>query len=275
MLQVFSFKNCYRYGFNGQEKVNEVAGVGNHTTALYGEYDPRTAGRWNLDPKPNPSVSPYSMFGGNPIANRDVLLDTPIVSGTASQVRKFESQINRNSPTQFKVNSKGRLLVDGKVNNKGVEGKNSGELSELINNSVKSTKNTYFNLVENDNEVFGDSYKNGTYDVGDIEKFGVFKEFQAAVIGHIFSERSAAPDYKSPKNDMTDFPKYHDIGKMYESLIRQDYLGENSGLYRGETQGPIMLGMFKYSGFDYGGTRYTIFSLPSGTILGVTKTSTK
>lgn len=32
----------YRYGFNGQEKVDEIAGQGNHYTAEFWEYDSRT-----------------------------------------------------------------------------------------------------------------------------------------------------------------------------------------------------------------------------------------
>ena len=69
-------KKGYRYGFNGQEKVDEVAGEGNHNTALFWEYDTRTARRWNQDPKPNPSISNYACFAGNPIMFSDVLGDT-------------------------------------------------------------------------------------------------------------------------------------------------------------------------------------------------------
>ncbi len=66
----------YRFGFNGQEKDNEIAGLGNHNTALFWQYDTRTGRRWNLDPKPNVSVSLYSPFGLNPVKNSDVLGDT-------------------------------------------------------------------------------------------------------------------------------------------------------------------------------------------------------
>lgn len=41
---------AYPFGFNGQEKVNEIADVGNHTTALHWEYDTRLGRRWNLEP---------------------------------------------------------------------------------------------------------------------------------------------------------------------------------------------------------------------------------
>jgi hypothetical protein len=67
----------YRYGFNGQEKTDEISGSGNHNTALFWEYDTRLGRRWNRDPKPNPSVSDYACFNNNPIWNTDVLGDKP------------------------------------------------------------------------------------------------------------------------------------------------------------------------------------------------------
>ncbi|MDW8418610.1 MAG: hypothetical protein RML37_04260 [Chitinophagales bacterium] len=57
----------YRRGFNGQEKENEIAGVGNHNTAQFWEYDTRLRRRWNVDPKPIPSISYYAIFANNPI----------------------------------------------------------------------------------------------------------------------------------------------------------------------------------------------------------------
>jgi len=66
----------YRYGFNGQEKSDEVKGSGNSYTAEFWEYDPRSAIRWNVDPKPSTSISPYGTFSGNPILYPDVLGDS-------------------------------------------------------------------------------------------------------------------------------------------------------------------------------------------------------
>jgi hypothetical protein len=80
---LYAPKKCidgYPFGFNGQEKVNEVAGIGNWNTAEFGEYNTRTGIRANLDPKPNPSMSPYAVFSGNPIMFSDALLDSPYVS---------------------------------------------------------------------------------------------------------------------------------------------------------------------------------------------------
>jgi hypothetical protein len=72
----FFSSDLYRYGFNGQEKSDEIAGTGNHTTAQFWEYDTRTGRRWNLDPKPSVGISEYSAFGNNPVFNSDPQGDT-------------------------------------------------------------------------------------------------------------------------------------------------------------------------------------------------------
>jgi hypothetical protein len=59
--------NGYRFGFNGQEKEDDIYGEGNTYSAEYWMYDSRLGRRWNLDPKPHPSISLYSCFSSNPI----------------------------------------------------------------------------------------------------------------------------------------------------------------------------------------------------------------
>ncbi|PKR79463.1 hypothetical protein CW751_14975, partial [Brumimicrobium salinarum] len=60
--------DAYRYGAaNGQEKVDEISGEGNHYTAEFWEYDPRIARRWNPDPIVKHHESPYAVFANNPI----------------------------------------------------------------------------------------------------------------------------------------------------------------------------------------------------------------
>ena len=71
-----------RFGFNGQEKVDEISGAGNHNTALFWEYDTRLGRRWNLDPKPIESVSSYAVFANNPILMNDPLGDTTYIYNT-------------------------------------------------------------------------------------------------------------------------------------------------------------------------------------------------
>jgi Ca2+-binding RTX toxin-like protein len=69
------FGEGYRFGFNGQEKVDEIAGVGNHNTALFWEYDTRLGRRWNVDPIKKEYESVYSCFSDNPIHYHDILGD--------------------------------------------------------------------------------------------------------------------------------------------------------------------------------------------------------
>lgn len=57
----------YRYGFNGMEKDDEVAGKGASYTATYWQYDSRLGRRWNQDPVNKSGLSPYLTFGNNPV----------------------------------------------------------------------------------------------------------------------------------------------------------------------------------------------------------------
>lgn len=62
----------YKFGFNGQEKDDEVFNAaGTALTAEFWEYDTRTGRRWNLDPVSQISISDYAAFGLNPIVNVD------------------------------------------------------------------------------------------------------------------------------------------------------------------------------------------------------------
>jgi len=65
--------SSYRYGFQGQEKDDEIKGKGNSYTTPFRSYDPRL-GRWlSLDPLASsfPWQSPYVAFDGNPIYYND------------------------------------------------------------------------------------------------------------------------------------------------------------------------------------------------------------
>lgn len=63
----FSASDVYRYGFNGQEKSDEIKGEGNSYHAEFWEYDPRLGRRWNMDPKAVPWESVYAVNRNNPI----------------------------------------------------------------------------------------------------------------------------------------------------------------------------------------------------------------
>lgn len=59
----------YRYGFNGQERGDEISN--NHYTALHWEYDCKTGRRWNPDPVKKPWQSEYACFSNSPIYRVD------------------------------------------------------------------------------------------------------------------------------------------------------------------------------------------------------------
>ncbi len=66
-------KNGYRFGFNTQEKDDEVYGKGNLNTAKFWEYDTRLGRRWNKDQIIKSWERRYACFGNNPIYYSDVL----------------------------------------------------------------------------------------------------------------------------------------------------------------------------------------------------------
>jgi len=70
-------------------KVNEWAGIGNHTTAEFWEYDPRTGRRANPDPQPVTAVSDYASFLNTPIWKNDV-------KGNSGEAY-MTSQVNKNT----------------------------------------------------------------------------------------------------------------------------------------------------------------------------------
>jgi len=104
-----NFNNTYRYGFNGQEKDNEVAGTGNINTAYCWEYDTRLGRRWNEDPKPNASISNYATFANNPLINTDVLGDTTAIYTTAGD---YIGTLNDNLKNQVHFLDKNKVNIE-------------------------------------------------------------------------------------------------------------------------------------------------------------------
>jgi hypothetical protein len=87
----------YRYGYNSQEKVDEIAGAGNHTTAEFWEYDTRLGRRWNRDPEPTFGISEYAAFNNNPILFADPDGKFPIIPIIAAAAYYVSSKIMEKS----------------------------------------------------------------------------------------------------------------------------------------------------------------------------------
>jgi RHS repeat-associated protein len=81
----------YRYGFQGQEKDDEVKGEGNSYTTHFRQLDVRI-NRWlSRDPKVTAFETPYSSMSNNPIWYNDRLGDTIRYAGSP----KFNKQYKR------------------------------------------------------------------------------------------------------------------------------------------------------------------------------------
>ncbi|MDB5144431.1 MAG: hypothetical protein JWQ66_3144, partial [Mucilaginibacter sp.] len=123
--------NKYRFGFNGQEKDDEINGDGNVTTAEFWEYDARLGRRWNIDPIIKPSESPYCTFSDNPIyysdpngadpkggddqttdKNNPALSKAPPQDPTTGSIWNYQ---NGDHSTQFIFNEKGEWVPNGQM----------------------------------------------------------------------------------------------------------------------------------------------------------------
>jgi len=126
----FNEKN-FRYGFNGQEKVDEISGDGNHTTAMFWEYDTRLGRRWNQDPKPNPSISNYAVFANNPILFTDLL-------GDAIRIEDGSKFINYAPGMEYKGDNKFVGTAAGSLNKM-----NTTDTGGEILSKLGSSKNNF------------------------------------------------------------------------------------------------------------------------------------
>jgi len=115
-----------RYGFNGQEKDDEVNGVtGSSYTAEYWQYDSRLGRRWNIDPVDKPWMSSYHAFSNKPIWNVD-----------PNGAEDNEYNVDGKTGEKTFVNKNGGSKIDY---NHMVGGDNDGKTEIVENSSGEST----------------------------------------------------------------------------------------------------------------------------------------
>jgi RHS repeat-associated protein len=113
----------YRYGFNRQEKSDEIKGEGNSYTAEFWEYDPRIGRRWNLDPKPFVGISDYATLGNNPIFNVDPKGDMFFrLFGSTSEQRKSARSFQKEHGGEIKNYWKKDMSVKYQTSYKAFDG---------------------------------------------------------------------------------------------------------------------------------------------------------
>ncbi len=72
--QCNSLSDKYEFGYNGQMKLNELAGIGNHYQYKFREDDPRIGRFWSIDPLRTkyPNLSVYQFAGNTPVWAREL-----------------------------------------------------------------------------------------------------------------------------------------------------------------------------------------------------------
>jgi RHS repeat-associated protein len=179
----------YRFGFNTQERDDEVYGKGNASSAQFWEYDTRLGRRWNKDPITKVSESPYSCFSNNPICLVDSKgLDTSFANNKTGEqfnetYKKIENELNKlTEKIEKNLESWNKQGYDNtKVNNKMIKqltflNEKRSKLVELKSSFdavINSPITFHFSALPNPNNV----HKNGGGTIYDIKNNRVNIEF--------------------------------------------------------------------------------------------------
>jgi RHS repeat-associated protein len=163
-----------RYGFNGQEKDDEVYNSeGTSYTAEYWQYDSRLGRRWNRDPKPNPSISEYACFANNPILYADPYGDTITVSKDVQSTNDIMSLVKEENQQYINFSENGEVNLN-------FEGLSATQIEDIYSNDegiyllcdlISSDKNMYYTAKNNvpiqyynGNAKYGDKTKHLWYE---------------------------------------------------------------------------------------------------------------
>ena len=133
----------YRYGFQNQEKVDEISGEGNHAVAEFWEYDVLLSRRWNCDPVVKHHECPYATFANNPILIIDPNgADSIFYNQKGNETNRVKM---KGVHTYFMIHNDGNLSIKGKNYFEGNsyasffgDRKNSGMFNKV---DTKTTKN--------------------------------------------------------------------------------------------------------------------------------------
>jgi hypothetical protein len=159
-----SFGQTPLVAFNGQRKSNEIGE--NAQTALFWEYNGDVGRRANIDPKPNVSLSPYSVFMNNPIFIIDIYGDTTrgineaSAKATQNDIVNFANSVDKSGKlAKYFTIGKDNVTFD-KIDTKAFKADvESANLTEdqagLLNGFVKATNEKithYVGYVKNRDE---------------------------------------------------------------------------------------------------------------------------
>jgi hypothetical protein len=138
-----TLRSSYLFGFNGQEKDDEVAGAGNTNTAMFWEYDTRLARRWNLDPVVKEWQSLYCTFSNSPIRTTDINGDDDYTVDCQGNV-KFEKKTDDKNDRVIALGGTGKIEYDKKGN--------MLNQSIIVDKSILNNKRTDVATIKKDGE---------------------------------------------------------------------------------------------------------------------------
>jgi hypothetical protein len=105
----------YRYGFQKQEKDDEIVGEGKNYTADFWQFDTRLARRWNCDPVIKPHRSPYDVLSNNPIIMIDPYGEDDYYNSNGSYNKGMSKKHNKDGHNIYILSTDGKsktLLSD-------------------------------------------------------------------------------------------------------------------------------------------------------------------
>jgi hypothetical protein len=201
-----------RFGYNAQERDDEVSGEGNHYTAMFWEYDSRLGRRWNKDPKPNPSVSDYACLANNPIWFTDVLGDSSVVNSTGGVLHHDPKDKDKRV----------FALLDGKLRQIGTLGGkiDANEIySNLLRENTKEAEEMYNPWTFRDNvKTKGKwDYKNDKNSV-----FGLGNDGKTMFV------------YRGSEMESQDIGNHHfgAVAKAYAPFLSEEFVLRKAGEYQ-------------------------------------------
>jgi hypothetical protein len=184
-----SSNGVYRYGFNGQERSDELND--DSYTAEFWEYDSRIGRRWNVDPKVHEYESPYATFADNPILFTDPNGDQaesgdPVnPKGEALKLHSLTSNIQlngANAGTVIGSDNVKALAAEGSINAFTIGNRTftarystkSGEFTRYADQDNKSYKvEDYFNVAETSSANIGTRFLGFLQGVGGLAEMSV------------------------------------------------------------------------------------------------------
>lgn len=225
----------YRFGFNTQERDDEIAGEGNLFSAEFWEYDARIGRRWNQDNKPDPSISVYACLLNNPICIVDKRGDTTYRFDKSNN-GKYLGMFNTDEYGQFgsygaisktKIGNKTLELWDGDVFAFADEVNDPKHIRDGIINKLVYVKNDDIKRILTSQGAFNYKDKNNYWEFYNNSTGGQKFDYSFSVIPIKFASEGASSDPLNKPSPILFLPEGDNIAHNHMNF--GNYLWAASG----------------------------------------------